>query len=83
MPGTCHPRSTHRERARSSGAVRNVGVRRGRRNDPKARRLHCPGANCFRGADADYSCISRTQAGWIELVIVGILGFAWWRRRRR
>jgi hypothetical protein len=25
--------------------------------------------------------ISRTEAGWIELMIVGILGFAWWRRR--
>src|SRR5262249_36405950 len=25
-----------------------------RRNDPKARRLHCPDANCFRGTDADY-----------------------------
>jgi hypothetical protein len=32
---------------------------------------------------ADVFGISRTQAGWIELVIVGILGFAWWRRRRR
>jgi len=32
---------------------------------------------------ADVFDISRTQAGWIELVIVGILGVAWWRLRRR
>jgi len=29
---------------------------------------------------ADVFDISRTQAGWIELAIMGILGFAWWRR---
>jgi len=55
-------------------------------NHPKARRLHCPGANCFRGLMliiADVFDISRTQAGWIELMIVGILGFAWLRLRRR
>jgi hypothetical protein len=27
--------------------------------------------------------ISRTEAALIELVIVGILGFAWWRWRSR
>jgi hypothetical protein len=32
---------------------------------------------------ADVFDISRTKAGWIELVIVGILGFAWLRLRRR
>ena len=32
---------------------------------------------------ADVFDVSRTQAGWIELVIVGILGFAWLRLRRR
>jgi hypothetical protein len=32
---------------------------------------------------ADVFDISRTEAGWIELVIVSILGFAWRRRRSR
>jgi membrane protein implicated in regulation of membrane protease activity len=32
---------------------------------------------------ADVFDISRTEAGAIEFVIVGILGFAWWRWRRR
>jgi hypothetical protein len=27
--------------------------------------------------------ISRTEAGWIELLVAGILGFAWWRRQSR
>jgi hypothetical protein len=31
---------------------------------------------------ADVFGISRTEAGAIELVLVGILGFAWWWRRR-
>jgi hypothetical protein len=31
---------------------------------------------------ADVFHVPRTQAGWIELVMVGILGFAWWRWRR-
>jgi hypothetical protein len=30
---------------------------------------------------ADVFDISRTQAGWIGLVIVAILGLAWWRWR--
>ena len=32
---------------------------------------------------ADVLDISRTEAGGIEFVIVGILGFAWWRWQSR
>ena len=32
---------------------------------------------------ADVFDISRTEAGVIEFVIVGVLGFAWWRWRCR
>jgi multisubunit Na+/H+ antiporter MnhB subunit len=32
---------------------------------------------------ADVFGISRTEAGGIGLVIVGIVGFAWWHRRDR
>lgn len=32
---------------------------------------------------ADVFDISRTEAGWIGLLIVGILGLAWWRWKGR